>query len=79
MTAPHLHKVSSDIIYAIEEAVTIHTEAMAAAKSKWRAATHPAFKPSKEAIAAANEEYRIAFAASLRVYLGRIRDIDDGK
>lgn len=79
MTTPSIPAVSSDVIYAIEDAVTQHTAAMEKAKGEWRAATHPAFKPTPAAIAAANERYRVAFNASLRVYLARIRDIDDGR
>jgi len=64
-------------IYAIEEALVQHHASMQKAKTAWRSATHPSFRPSQEDIARANESYRIAYNASLRVYLKAIRDLDD--
>lgn len=64
-------------IYAIEEAVIQHHAAIQKAKTAWRSATHPSFRPSPEEIDMANEAFRIAYNASLRVYLKTIRDLDD--
>ena len=66
-----------DTVYAIEEAVNQHGRAMQKAKQEYRMATHPSRKPTPEAIAMANERYRIAYNAALRVYLAAVRDIDD--
>lgn len=77
VTTPAPHDIDSNVVYAIEEALIQHTNSVAAAKQEWRKATHPRLKPSQATIAQANERYRIAYTASLRVYLGVIRDIDD--
>lgn len=77
MTTPALHKVSTDVVYAMEEAANQHGRAMLRAKQEWRAATHPMRKPTPEAIERANERYRIAYNAALRVYLAAVREIDD--
>lgn len=77
MTVTTPSDIDSNVVYTIEEALAQHTRTVDAAKREWRKATHPRLMPSARTIAEANERYRIAYNASLRVYLGTIREIDD--
>lgn len=77
MTQPaSMHKVAAALL-AATEAAGVHHAQTEQAKREWQKATHPIRRPTRAEIDAASERYRVAFNASLRVYLKAIRELDD--
>lgn len=79
MNAPHPMMASTADVLAIAAALTDHNASMAQALKAWKVDTHAMRRPNGADILAANERYRVAYNASLRVYLKTIRDLDDGR
>lgn len=79
MNAPHPMWASTADVQAIAAAVAEHSASMTQALRAWKVDTHAMRNPTSVDITLANERYRIAYNASLRVYLKAIRDLDDGR